>query len=86
MAADRSKQGYFGLYPFDWQPGWERAFSKLSGNGRLLVAPILQTLILNRAPQATLAWVDRVCQWDFHTIIPCHFAAPIAATPVRICN
>lgn len=82
-AFDRSKQSYFGLYPFDWQPGWERAFSKLCGNGRLLVAPILQTLILNRAPQATLDWVDRICQWDFQTIIPCHFAAPIAATPAE---
>jgi Domain of unknown function (DUF4336) len=82
-AFDRSKQSYFGLYPFDWQPGWERAFRNLSGNGRLLVAPILQTLILNRAPQSTLNWVDRVCRWDFQTIIPCHFAAPITATPAQ---
>jgi Domain of unknown function (DUF4336) len=83
-AFDRSKQNYFGIYPFDWQPGWEQAFDKLCGNGRLLVAPILQQLILNRSPQATLAWVDRICQWDFHTIIPCHFAAPIAATPAQL--
>ncbi len=80
-ATERSKQSYFGLYPFRWQPSWERSFTSLRGDGRLLVAPILQTLILNRAPQATLAWVNRVAEWDFQAIIPCHFDAPIAATP-----
>ncbi len=80
-AASRSKQNYFGIYPFGWQPDWERSFTSLRGDGRLLVAPILQTLILNRAPQATLAWVNRVAEWDFRSIIPCHFDAPIAATP-----
>jgi hypothetical protein len=83
MAADRSKQGYFGLYPFDWQPDWEQAFTLLRGDGRLLVAPILQILILNRSPQSTLAWVDRVAEWDFQQIIPCHFDAPIAATSIQ---
>jgi hypothetical protein len=80
-ALDQSKQGYFGLYPFCWQPSWERAFASLRGDGRLLVAPILQTLILNRAPQATLKWVNRVAEWDFRSIIPCHFDAPITTTP-----
>ena len=47
----------------------------------MLVAPILQTLILNRAPAQTITWVDRVSQWEFEQIIPCHFDAPIAATP-----
>ncbi len=81
MAPDRSPQSYFGLYPFDWQPNWEKGFETLRGDGRLLVAPILQTLILNRAPQATLKWVNRIACWDFHRIIPCHFEAPIVANP-----
>jgi hypothetical protein len=80
-APNRAKQSYFGLYPFRWQTDWERGFSKLHDNNRLLVAPILQTLILNRAPKQTIAWVDRVAQWDFDRIIPCHFDAPITATP-----
>jgi Domain of unknown function (DUF4336) len=80
-ALDRSNQNYFGLYPFCWQPDWAKAFISLRGEGRLLVAPILQTLILNRDPQATIAWVNRVAAWDFRSIIPCHFDAPIAATP-----
>lgn len=80
-ASDRTKQGYFGLYPFQWQPNWQQCFNSLQGKGRLFVAPILQTLILNRAPKTTLQWADTITQWDFNTIIPCHFAAPITATP-----
>ncbi|WP_396135806.1 DUF4336 domain-containing protein [Chamaesiphon sp. VAR_69_metabat_338] len=80
-APERGKSDYFGIYPFDWQNGWHQKFVELQGNGRLVVAPILQTLILNRAPEQTLAWADRVAQWHFERIIPCHFEAPIATTP-----
>jgi hypothetical protein len=78
-APDRSKKAYFGLFPFRWKPGWEESFDALRGDGRLLVAPILQTLILNRSPQETIEWVDKVASWDFQRIIACHFDAPIAA-------
>jgi Domain of unknown function (DUF4336) len=78
-ASDRSKKAYFGLFPFKWKDNWKQAFDSLRGNGRLFVAPILQTLILNRAPKETLAWANRVASWDFEWIIPCHFDAPIAA-------
>jgi Domain of unknown function (DUF4336) len=80
-ASDRSKKGYFGLFPFRWKNDWQQCFKSLRGNGRLLVAPILQTLILNRAPKETITWADRIATWDFQRIIPCHFDAPIAATP-----
>ncbi|AKG24806.1 hypothetical protein IJ00_23175 [Calothrix sp. 336/3] len=81
QAGDRSPKAYFGLYPFQWQPNWERAFADLRGNGRLFVAPILQALILNRAPQETLNWVEKVAKWDFQRIIPCHLDSPLNATP-----
>ncbi|WP_310416656.1 DUF4336 domain-containing protein [Chamaesiphon sp. OTE_8_metabat_110] len=77
----RSRQTYFGIYPFEWQADWQQGFVNLQADGRLLVAPILETLILNRAPRQTIAWVDRVAQWDFERIIPCHFDAPISTTP-----
>jgi Domain of unknown function (DUF4336) len=80
-AGDRSRKAYFGLYPFAWKPDWQRSFEALRGNGRPFVAPILQALILNRAPQETLDWVDQVASWNFQRIIPCHFDAPIAAEP-----
>ncbi|MDC0839772.1 DUF4336 domain-containing protein, partial [Limnoraphis robusta] len=75
------RKAYFGLFPFQWRSGWEEAFNTLRRDGNILVAPILQTLILNRSPQLTLAWADRVCEWNFNRIIPCHFDAPITATP-----
>ena len=78
---NKSAQTYWGLYPFDWKPNWELAFDQLCCHGRLLVAPILQTLILNRAPQETLQWADTVTSWNFNQVIPCHFAAPVDAKP-----
>ncbi|MEA5618124.1 DUF4336 domain-containing protein [Cronbergia sp. UHCC 0137] len=78
---DRSIKNYFGFYPFQWDNDWQRSFDALRGNGRLLVAPILQSLILNRAPKETIKWADQVTSWDFQWIIPCHFDAPIKATP-----
>lgn len=81
QAPDRSRQAYFGLFPFRWRSDWQRSFAALCGGGRPFVAPILQTLILNRAPQQVIAWADRVQQWQFESIIPCHFEAPIKANP-----
>ncbi len=78
-APNHSRRNYFGLFPFRWQDSWEQSFATLHGGGRLFVAPILQTLILNRAPQATLNWVEKVAKWDFGRIIPCHFNSPIEA-------
>lgn len=78
---DRSKKNYFGLYPFQWQDGWYESFKALRKDGQLLVAPILQTLIFNRDAKAVLAWADRIAQWDFQRVIPCHFSAPVAAGP-----
>ncbi|MBD2353618.1 DUF4336 domain-containing protein [Tolypothrix sp. FACHB-123] len=82
-APERSKKAYFGLYPFKWQSDWQRSFAALRGDGRLFVAPILQTLILNRAPQETINWANKVASWDFHWIIPCHFDSPIKAEPYQ---
>lgn len=79
--AERTPQAYFGLFPFKWDPDWKRSFEALRGNGHLFVAPILQSLILNRAPQETLEWASYIASWDFERIIPCHFASPILAKP-----
>lgn len=80
-APDRSRKAYFGWFPFQWKPDWQRSFEALRGEGRLFVAPILQQLILNRAPQETLDWANRVAQWNFQRIIPCHLESPVAANP-----
>ena len=79
-APDRSKKAFFGLFPFKWKDNWKQSFDALRGDGRLFVAPILQTLILNQAPRTTIEWADRVASWwYFERIIPCHFDAPIEA-------
>ncbi|MBT9313245.1 DUF4336 domain-containing protein [Leptothoe kymatousa] len=76
-ASDRSKRAYFGLYPFDWDYTWQESFERLSGNGRLLVAPVLQSLIFNRGANAVLSWANEVSGLAFDSIIPCHLSAPI---------
>ncbi|AFZ44014.1 hypothetical protein PCC7418_1846 [Halothece sp. PCC 7418] len=81
QAPDRSKKAYFGFYPFRWRPHWKESFEKLQGNGRLLVAPILQKLILNRAPQETITWANLLVSWHFERLIPCHFQAPLEVSP-----
>ena len=77
----RSRKAYFGWFPFQWKPNWKQSFDALRGGGRLFVAPILQTLILNRAPRETLDWADKVSSWKFQRIVPCHFDSPIEAGP-----
>jgi len=81
QAPDRSKRAYFGFYPFRWKSHWRESFETLQGNGRLLVAPILQTLILNRAPAETIKWANLVVSWHFERLIPCHFQAPLEVSP-----
>ena len=83
-APDKSSKAYFGLYPFQWRDDWQKCFNSLYREGRLLVAPILQSLILNRDRQATLTWVDKLAGWDFQQIIPCHFEAPIIANSQQL--
>ncbi|MFB2736345.1 DUF4336 domain-containing protein [Umezakia ovalisporum] len=82
-APNRSPKAYFGLFPFQWRSHWQRSFDIVRSEGRLFVAPILQTLILNRAPQETIDWAEKVATWDFQWIIPCHFDSPIKAQPYQ---
>jgi hypothetical protein len=78
-APDRSRRAFWGCYPFHWQPDWEESFQALSQEGRLVVAPVLQQLILNRAPEDTWAWAEQVARWDFQQVISAHMAAPVWA-------
>ncbi len=82
-APERSRKAFFGLFPFKWREDWYQSFQTLRGHGRIFVAPILQTLILNRDPEAAIAWADRVASWNFVRIIPCHFDNAIVATPIE---
>ncbi|MGA7937316.1 MAG: DUF4336 domain-containing protein [Kovacikia sp.] len=82
-APDRSRKAFFGLFPFHWRDDWQQSFERLQGSGSLLVAPILQALILNRAPVETIRWANQVANWNFQLIVPSHFDAPVYTTPAQ---
>ena len=64
------------LYPWSWDSDSSDVdnFAAISGNGSLFCPPILTKLILDREPDATLEWVDRVTKRFSQTkrIIPSH--------------
>uniref|UniRef100_A0A0E0PPV5 Uncharacterized protein n=1 Tax=Oryza rufipogon TaxID=4529 RepID=A0A0E0PPV5_ORYRU len=78
------------------QKGWERmvlqilflgpsnllepnaSFAQMSQ--KLIVSPIVKTLVFSKVPEKVRDWVDRIAaDWPFRRIIPAHFAAPINA-------
>lgn len=78
------------------QKGWERmvlqilflgpsnllnptaSFDQMSQ--KLIVSPIIKTLVFNKVPEKVRDWVDDITKdWKFKRIIPAHFAAPINA-------
>jgi len=61
---------FAGIYPWDWVGDDKASFRAISGGP--LVAPILQSLLLNRNPIETLDFADKVRKWDFQRIIPAH--------------
>ena len=73
-----------------WTEGWQDNFDALAG--RLVVPPVVRTLIYSQNPSRVKEWVDTILGngrdgndesegWDFEQIVPAHFEAPIAATP-----
>lgn len=78
------------------QKGWERmvlqilflgpsnllepnaSFAQMSQ--KLIVSPIVKTLVFNKVPEKVRDWIDRITRdWKFKRIIPAHFAAPVNA-------
>jgi len=81
-APNRSRRNYFGLFPFRWQSQWQKSF--LAIRNRVLVAPILESLILPQASKKVLNWVHLISLWNFEQIIPAHFDAPIKANSIEL--
>ena len=46
---------------------------------RLIVAPVVATLVYENVPDYVNDWAKRVSKWKFDRIVPCHFDAPINA-------
>jgi hypothetical protein len=65
-----------------WTDGWHDNFNALAG--RLLVPPVVRTLLYAQNPNEVQRWVDRVvARWEFQQIVPAHFEAPISASRVE---
>jgi hypothetical protein len=72
------------LYPWTWHANNvdQRSFDAISKKGALFCPPILTKLILDREPQRTIMWVDKVCQrFDFKRVIPGHLNNNLKAGP-----
>ncbi|KAK1273399.1 hypothetical protein QJS04_geneDACA007947 [Acorus gramineus] len=55
------------------------SFSQMSQ--KLIVSPIIKTLVFCKVPEKVRDWADRIAKdWRFRRIIPAHFAAPINAS------
>ncbi|KAL9227007.1 hypothetical protein vseg_002755 [Gypsophila vaccaria] len=82
--------------PMNLQKGWERmvlqilflgpsnllepnaSFGQMSQ--KLIVSPIVKTLVFSKVPEKVRDWADRIARdWRFKRIIPAHFKAPIKA-------
>lgn len=71
---------FAGVYPWDWTGDEEASWKGLTGDNKPLVAPILQTLLLNRSPVEVLDFADKVAAWPFTRIIPAHLKNNLAFT------
>ncbi|KAH9315332.1 hypothetical protein KI387_023959 [Taxus chinensis] len=57
----------------------QKTFTQMSQ--KLIVSPIIKTLVFSKVPEKVKDWVDRiVADWPFKKIIPAHFAAPVSAS------
>lgn len=76
------------------QKGWERMVLQILFLGpsnllepdssfvqmseKLIVSPIVKTLVFSKVPEKVRDWIDRIVRdWRFKRIIPAHFAGPI---------
>jgi len=75
--------GWGGVLPFTWRASTPAAFDAFRDDGNPVVVPIIQ-IIYSRAPDAARSWLATVTSWDFDTIVPAHFDAPIAAGPKQL--
>ena len=48
---------------------------------RMIVAPVVSTLVYENVPFEVQRWAKKVGRWNFTRVVPCHFDAPIKAGP-----
>ncbi len=82
-------KAHFGLFPFAWDPGWDAAAQELLGQSvpKLQVAPVLERLVLPRAKDVLLQWLDQLqdlkrVRW----LLSAHFSDLVPFSPDHIQN
>jgi hypothetical protein len=60
----------------------QRSFEAISE--RLIVGPVVRTLVYSKIPRAVTRWVDGITsEWRFERVVPCHFEGPVKAGPAE---
>ena len=73
--------GWLGFIAWRWDSSWPKAFAALAGDGRPVMPPILQEVVLSREPAVVMDFAKRVANdFAFTTILPAHFE-PVTAGP-----
>ncbi|WP_320664227.1 DUF4336 domain-containing protein [Prochlorococcus sp. MIT 1223] len=76
----RNPSAHFGIYPFNWEKGWEESASNLVGERDSLVqiAPVIERLVFPRAKDTFVSWLDKVgsCR-GLKWLISSHYNAPV---------
>ncbi|GMH33802.1 hypothetical protein BSKO_01636 [Bryopsis sp. KO-2023] len=68
---------YFGPYNL-LQP--QASFRAIAD--KWIVSPVIRILVYSRIPKSVTKWIDEIeSDWDFTSVIPCHFAGPVKARP-----
>ena len=71
------------LYPFHWQPDWQREFRQLVPPGApvIQVAPVLERLVFPRHRQLLINWLHQLSQLgEIRQLVPAHYEAPVPCT------
>jgi len=76
----RNKRAHFGIYPFNWQKGWELSAKKLVGknNPLIQIAPVIERLVFPRAKKAFITWLNKLeCLQDISWLISAHYSGKV---------
>jgi hypothetical protein len=88
---NRQARAHFGLYPFRWSEDWEEQANHLmtrcEGNNLITLAPVLERLVLVRAREQFVAWLNNLADLDgVKQLISAHYDAPQPLKPESLAS
>ncbi len=76
----RNLRSHFGIYPFEWEEGWELSARQLLGEEKPLIqiAPVLERLVFPRTKELILTWLEDLSSMkNIVSLVPAHYSAPL---------